>query len=127
MSDLTILKASAGSGKTFAIARLYLKLILTDIYYFRQILAVTFTNKATAELKGRILKELFQISSSSKSDHFEYLCKELNINAVQLQAKASNTLSALLQDYSNFHIYTIDGFFQYVLKGFFKEICIHSQ
>ena len=51
----------------------------------------------------------------------------MNINAVQLQSKASNTLSALLQDYSNFHIYTIDGFFQYVLKGFFKEIGIHSQ
>ena len=127
MSDLLILKASAGSGKTFTIARLYLKLVLIDIYYFRQILAVTFTNKATAELKGRILSELFQIASAQESDHAVYLQEQLCLSQEGLKKRCIETLSALLQDYSNFHIYTIDGFFQYVLKGFFKEIGIHNQ
>ena len=48
---LTIYKASAGSGKTFRLVVEYLKLVLADPQAFRHILAVTFTNKATAEMK----------------------------------------------------------------------------
>ena len=64
---IKILKASAGSGKTFALAKEYIRLLLQsgDPYAYRHILAVTFTNKATDEMKGRILKELDILASKN--------------------------------------------------------------
>lgn len=59
---LTIYKASAGSGKTFRLVAEYLKLILSNPNAYRHILAVTFTNKATAEMKERILLHLGKIA-----------------------------------------------------------------
>ena len=96
---IKILKASAGSGKTFALAQNYLAL-LTQRYAYRHILAVTFTNKATAEMKGRILKFL---SESDLEEHRQ-------------------TLADILHDYSAFAVSTIDRFFQQALKSFAREI-----
>ena len=63
---IKVLKASAGSGKTWNLARQYLKLLLQkhDGYSYRHILAVTFTNKATDEMKTRILKELHTLAKN---------------------------------------------------------------
>ena len=61
MSELLVYKASAGSGKTFTLAVEYIKLLILNPRAYRQILAVTFTNKATAEMKERILQQLYGI------------------------------------------------------------------
>ena len=73
--NLKILKASAGSGKTYSLARKYISLLLEsqDRYAYRHILAVTFTNKATDEMKGRILKELHVLATDPlKSDYYDF-------------------------------------------------------
>ena len=59
--ELLVYKASAGSGKTFTLAVEYIKLLILNPRAYRQILAVTFTNKATAEMKERILTQLYGI------------------------------------------------------------------
>ncbi len=101
---MKILKASAGSGKTYRLAKTYLSLLTSssreDAY--RHILAVTFTNKATSEMKARILSELYSLSKTSR--------------------QAEKLLHSLLHDYSAFSVSTIDRFFQQVLKSFSREI-----
>ena len=101
---MKILKASAGSGKTFNLSKTYLDLLLgsPDPRRYRHILAVTFTNKATAEMKSRILSDL---RSRSASDP---VAKEVLLN--------------LLHDYGSFAVSTIDRFFQQALKAFSREI-----
>ena len=61
-SQLTVYKASAGSGKTFTLAREYMTLVIDNPHAYRTILAVTFTNKATEEMKLRILGQLYGIA-----------------------------------------------------------------
>ena len=99
---MKILKASAGSGKTYRLSKTYAGLLLgspaQDAY--RHILAVTFTNKATAEMKSRILRDLY------KSD----------------DPKARKLLVDMLHDYGAFSVSTIDRFFQQTLKAFSREI-----
>ena len=63
MSNLQLYKASAGSGKTFKLTEEYLKLIFKEPSNYKHILAVTFTNKASGEMKGRIVKEIFKLST----------------------------------------------------------------
>ena len=77
---LTIMKASAGSGKTYNLAKKYISLLLKnkDRYGYRHILAVTFTNKATDEMKNRILKELHVLAvDPSRSKYLKDLVDEL--------------------------------------------------
>ena len=69
---LKIMKASAGSGKTYSLARTYISLLLRsqDRYAYRHVLAVTFTNKATDEMKSRILKELHVMAVDPASSSY---------------------------------------------------------
>ena len=101
---MKILKASAGSGKTHRLAETYINLLLEsrERYAYRHILAVTFTNKATAEMKSRILKDL---AARARDD-----------------SRAKDILSDILHDYGAFSITTIDKFFQQTLKAFSREI-----
>ena len=122
---LKILKASAGSGKTYNLAREYIRLIVgsdqPDAY--RHVLAVTFTNKATDEMKRRILKELYTLSKEpEKSPYYKDLVPAVQPNAQALQQRASQQLSAILNDYSAFAVSTIDRFFQQTLRAFSREI-----
>ena len=122
---LKILKASAGSGKTYNLAREYIRLIVgedrPDAY--RHVLAVTFTNKATDEMKRRILQELHLLASKpASSPYFEYLAKELKMDGPTLQKRAQRQLSGILHDYSAFAVSTIDRFFQQTLRAFSREI-----
>ncbi len=122
---LQIMKASAGSGKTYRLARKYIELLLTsrDRYAYRHILAVTFTNKATDEMKGRILKELHKLATNpSDSKYTQYFVEELSFSIEDLQKKAAAVLSDMLHDYSSFAVSTIDRFFQQTLKAFSREI-----
>lgn len=121
---IKVLKASAGSGKTFRLAKEYITLLLTgDELSYRHILAVTFTNKATAEMKQRILKELDLLAREpEKSDYFKDFVPALLSDATALQTRAKQRLAALLHDYSAFAVSTIDRFFQQTLKAFSREI-----
>ncbi len=122
---LQILKASAGSGKTYRLARKYIELLLEsgDRYAYRHILAVTFTNKATDEMKGRILKELHVLATEpGKSGYHDHFVPSAFPSDDELQRKAKTVLSDMLHDYSAFAVSTIDRFFQQALKAFSREI-----
>ena len=122
---IRILKASAGSGKTYNLAREYIRLLLEkkDPQAYRHILAVTFTNKATDEMKGRILKELYTLSRAPReSSYFEDFVPSVFPTEEALRQRASSQLSAILHDYSAFAVSTIDRFFQQTLRAFSREI-----
>lgn len=122
---LEIMKASAGSGKTYRLARKYISLLLQskDRYAYRHILAVTFTNKATDEMKGRILKELHVLATNpQESDYHDHFVPAYFPSDSDLQKKAETVLSDMLHDYSAFAVSTIDRFFQQTLKAFSREI-----
>ena len=118
------MKASAGSGKTFNLAKTYIRLLLTDEerYSYRHILAVTFTNKATDEMKSRILKELHLLARSPKdSPYYEELVPVFD-SEDGLRRRAETVLCDILHDYGAFAVSTIDRFFQQTLKAFSREI-----
>ncbi len=122
---LQILKASAGSGKTYRLARKYIELLLgsRDRYAYRHILAVTFTNKATDEMKGRILKELHVLATEpGESGYHDHFVPSLFPSDEDVRRKAQEVLSDMLHDYSAFAVSTIDRFFQQTLKAFSREI-----
>ena len=122
---IEIMKASAGSGKTYSLARKYISLLLgsSDRYAYRHILAVTFTNKATDEMKERILKELHVLSvSPEKSGYHDFFVPSVFPSDAELQQKAETVLHDILHDYSAFAVSTIDRFFQQTLKAFSREI-----
>lgn len=127
---LHIYNASAGSGKTFTLAREYLRMLLRDTQPnddqrlpHSRILAVTFTKKATAEMKERILLELFILSTTpEKSEHWQALHADLRLDQQQIQQRAKTLLIGILQDYSRFSVSTIDGFFQQVIRTFAREL-----
>ena len=121
---IRIMKASAGSGKTFNLAKTYIRLLLTDEerYSYRHILAVTFTNKATDEMKSRILKELHLLATSPKgSPYYEDLLPVFD-SEDGLRRRAETVLCDILHDYGAFAVSTIDRFFQQTLKAFSREI-----
>ena len=123
--SLKVYTASAGSGKTHALTREFLRLMLSsdDPRYFTTIQAVTFTKKATAEMKGRIVAELSTLVHRPQESLFTYeLCKLLSISEHRLKARAEATLHSLLLDYSNFRVRTIDSFFQEVVRSFAYEL-----
>ena len=122
---LKIYTASAGSGKTHALTREFLRLMLSngDPRYFTTIQAVTFTKKATAEMKGRIVAELSTLARTPKESLFtDDLCRELGISEAKLQERANATLHALLLEYTSFRVRTIDSFFQEVVHSFAYEL-----
>ena len=120
---LTICKASAGSGKTHRLTEDFIKMLFERDGEYKRILAVTFTNKATDEMKGRIVKELFNLADKDrKSDCLQPLMKTYGKNETEIRGKASKILKDILHDYSSFHISTIDTFFQQTLRAFTREI-----
>lgn len=122
---IEIMKASAGSGKTYSLALKYISLLLEskDRYAYRHILAVTFTNKATDEMKDRILKELHLLSlRPSESGYHDRFVPSVFPSDEELRKKAEEVLHDILHDYSAFAVSTIDRFFQQTLKAFSREI-----
>ncbi|MBP9997670.1 MAG: UvrD-helicase domain-containing protein [Bacteroidales bacterium] len=127
-----VMKASAGSGKTFSLAREYIRLLLTpqegagmpDPKAYKHILAVTFTNKATGEMKARIITELNTLATDCASSGYRsYLMEKCGIGSEsELSRYAGNALCAILNDYSAFSVSTIDSFFQTTLRAFSREI-----
>ena len=119
-----ILNASAGSGKTYQLAYKYVHDVVEQPALYRHILAVTFTNKATEEMKSRILKEIHRLASGAESPYLVSLCRELNLDAATVRRRAAEARSKILHDYSRFTVLTIDTFFQRILRAFIKELGI---
>ena len=127
--SLKIYKASAGSGKTFTLALEYIKLLITNPYAYRSILAVTFTNKATAEMKERILGKLYGVANRSDSakDYLNKIKEHLpHLEEEKIISQARLALELILHDYGHFKIMTIDSFFQTVLRGLARELDLNG-
>jgi ATP-dependent helicase/nuclease subunit A len=121
---LTVYKASAGSGKTFRLVIEYLRLLMTDGNNYRHILAVTFTNKATAEMKERVVEQLSHLANGMDTAYRQILIEETGFSGNELTAKAGKVLEAILFDYNRFSVSTIDKFTQRVIKAFNREVGI---
>ena len=124
VKPLTVYKASAGSGKTFTLATEYIRLLVENPTSYRSILAVTFTNKATEEMKMRILSQLYGIwKALPESDKYLKVIAENTGYAPQMiRERAGQGLSNLLHNYNYFRVETIDTFFQSVLRNMAREL-----
>ena len=122
---LTIFSASAGSGKTYNLTRVYLEMLFSSRFSYRRILAVTFTHKATSEMKGRILDELSNLAYGNESRYLEGLIKSTGKSEMELRKESAEILLLILHDYSRFSISTIDSFFQKILRAFARDIGLH--
>ena len=124
VKQLTVYKASAGSGKTFTLAVEYIKLLIQNPQNYRSILAVTFTNKATEEMKMRILSQLYGISRQlpDSNDYMERILELTGLPARQVSERAAIALHLLLHNYNYFRVETIDTFFQSVLRNLAREL-----
>ena len=121
---LLVYKASAGSGKTFTLAVQYIRQLIEDPYSYRRILAVTFTNKATTEMKERILSQLYGIATSLKSSdgYLKEIMKTSDKSVDEIRRAADTALKNIIHDYSRFRIETIDSFFQSVMRNLAREL-----
>ena len=121
---LTIYKASAGSGKTFTLATEYIKLVVEDPQSYRNILAVTFTNKATEEMKMRILSQLYGIWKQlpDSANYMRVICAKTGQQEAFVSERAGMALRNLLHNYNYFRVETIDTFFQGVLRNLAREL-----
>jgi len=125
MSKLKIYRASAGSGKTFTLTREFILLLFQQPFDYKHLLAVTFTNKATAEMKSRIIKTLYALWKLPNPEYLSLLIEQEGDEAL-VREKAKLILHLLLHDYSRFSVSTIDSFFQKVIRGFLQELGLHS-
>lgn len=148
MGKLELHRASAGSGKTYMLTKKYLWYFLTIVGEdgvrrlrtpaevddsLKHILAVTFTNKATEEMKMRIVEKLdalanlpTPLSSDNFPDYLEEFCSALNVSYQELSDVARRGMTALLGRYTDFQVSTIDSFFQLVLRNFAYEANINN-
>ena len=124
VKPLTVYKASAGSGKTFTLAVEYIKLLVKNPTSYRNILAVTFTNKATEEMKMRILSQLYGISRglADSNSYLQRLREETEMSDEMIRERAGEALHLLLHNYNYFRVETIDSFFQSVLRNLAREL-----
>lgn len=121
---LTVYKASAGSGKTFTLATEYIKLVVENPQSYRNILAVTFTNKATEEMKMRILSQLYGIWKQlpDSANYMRVICEKTGQSEAFVSERAGIALRNLLHNYNYFRVETIDTFFQAVLRNLAREL-----
>ncbi len=129
--NFRIYRSGAGSGKTFCLSIIYLALILREPKVFRRILGITFTNKAAAELKQRILKFLSLLSLSHSQDDLlkSTIINNLHQEGIQLQAdemacRAKEAFTHILHSYGDFSITTIDSFMHKVVSTFTFDLRI---
>lgn len=121
---LIVYKASAGSGKTFTLATEYIKLLVVNPQNYRTILAVTFTNKATEEMKMRILSQLYGIWKElpDSESYTRKVQQETDLSLPVVRERAGEALHLLLHNYNSFRVQTIDAFFQSVLRNLAREL-----
>lgn len=122
--ELIVYKASAGSGKTFTLAIEYIKLLIFNPHAYKYILAVSFTNKATAEMKDRILGQLngIRMGDEESKDYLNKIAEATQLSEDEIRKRAGEALNYIIHDYSHFRIDTIDSFFQIVLRNLAREL-----
>ena len=126
--SFSIYDASAGSGKTYALVKEYLKIILTakanDAY--RNILAITFTNKAVHEMKSRIVESLSEfakdVPSPKAQDLIKHLSQETELTANQIKVKSKEIIKHIIHNYAAFDISTIDKFTHKIIRTFANDL-----
>ncbi len=126
---IDVFKASAGSGKTFTLAVEYIKLLIANPNEYRHILAVTFTNKATGEMKERILTTLSKLAEKdiSARDYLDQIKKDSEMSGFDdetIALRSRMALSNILHDYTRFRIETIDSFFQSIVRNLAHELSL---
>ena len=124
MKRAKILSASAGSGKTYQLTLKYMCDVILHPERYRNILAVTFTNKATEEMKSRILREIHTLASGNSSSYLDDVKSVLGLSEAQIREGAKRARTRILHDFSRFTILTIDRFFQRILRAFIKELSL---
>lgn len=131
-----IVSSSAGSGKTYTLTKEYLKLVLQNdnAYYYKHILAITFTKAATREMKERILGRLEVFANGGNDPMLGDILRELYPEAIrdpqgaylirekELRQRADRVFKQILHDYSDFAVMTIDSFVQRVVSAFTDEL-----
>ncbi len=126
----TVYNAAAGAGKTYTLVKAYLTTLLTAEYTdgYKNILAITFTNKAVAEMKTRVLENLVALSGPSIPEKYVALLKDLivetGLEEEQLKKKASRILKSVLHNYAAFDVVTIDTFTHRVIRTFAHDLGI---
>ncbi|SHL67742.1 UvrD-helicase domain-containing protein [Flavobacterium xanthum] len=126
--SFSIYDASAGSGKTYALVKEYLKIILVakknDAY--RNILAITFTNKAVHEMKSRIVGSLSEFAkdepSSKAVDLMQDLAVDTALSVIQIKTKSQQIIKHIIHNYAAFDISTIDKFTHKVIRAFAHDL-----
>lgn len=126
MAVLKIYRSSAGAGKTHTLVSEYLRMALDHPEGFAQILAVTFTNQATQEMKQRILVYLHSLAQGTPNSVTEALLQDKGWDRLFLQDRAQAVLSNILHQYARFSVSTIDSFFQKIIRGFAQELGLQS-
>lgn len=119
-----IISASAGSGKTYSLVLKYICDIIERPDRYRNILAVTFTNKATEEMKSRIIKEIHLLASNQQSEYLKNIIAQTHYSEAHIRAVALQARTKILHDYSRFTVLTIDRFFQRILRAFINELSL---
>lgn len=152
--SIKVYKASAGSGKTYTLVYEYIRYLFnaqcsysspvlgevreagrglqfSTLNLHRRVLAVTFTNKSTAEMKERIVRALYELAHGEKVDYVEKLRKDIpalkGVTDEVIGQRAMALLTDILQDYTQFRVSTIDGFFQQVVRSFARELNLNNQ
>lgn len=127
-STFKIYNASAGSGKTYTLAKTYIKILIDAKGYdqFKSILALTFTNKAVGEMKERIINMLITFSSEENLEKphpmFTDISSELSLSTTELFTKSKLILKHIIHNYGAFDISTIDGFTHRVIRTFAHDL-----
>ncbi len=119
-NPFAVYSASAGSGKTFTLVKEYLQIVLQnkDTYHFQKILAITFTNKAAAEMKERVISNLQSFARGDSSEMLQLIQQTIGLEAALIQKRAKTIIEAILRDYSAFNITTIDSFTHRIIRSF---------
>ena len=126
--SFSIYDASAGSGKTYTLVKEYLKIILSSAKNdaYRNILAITFTNKAVHEMKSRIVGSLSEFAKDEPStkalDLMEDLSRETGLSIIKIKTKSQNIIKHLIHNYAAFDISTIDKFTHKVIRAFAHDL-----
>lgn len=128
-----IYSAAAGSGKTYTLAKTYLGLLLrsSDTRNFQHILALTFTNKAAAEMKERVLSSLHYFAyakeglSASKESMLKELSYSLGLSRTSIQKRSKTLLMEILHNYAGFELTTIDAFTHKLIRSFALDLALN--
>ena len=131
IKPLNVYNASAGSGKTFQLVKTYLLIALSNKLNpkrFSQMLAMTFTNKAALEMKTRIIAKLDELAHNTNHekniDLSRTLCEALDIDEAELNARSKAVLTAILHNYEDFNVMTIDKFNLRLIRSFSRDLDI---